>query len=162
MKIEFKESFAELSSSTRVNSQIKSRQSEIDSNPSKLDSCDTKIEGDKQYWFIVNSDNLFVTKPNGFNVMYLVVKQGRRKPTVVGYISFSVSNSGTNYKTDTVLVLTTHRGKGYSKVMDKYIIEKTDLKYGTDLTFTKDGFLKMRANKKILPWESFINNFLNW
>lgn len=164
-RIKFTESWSEIDPDVveSMSQTIKHEQSLINSNPNYLDEYDTKIDGNSQFWFITDlTKNPTVKKgykdfninPGSTNSMALVVKVGDESPKVVGCIDFYTWK--TSYETDTILILPKYRGKGYSKVMDEYIIEKTGLKYSTNLTLTKDGFLKMRANKRILPWESFI------
>lgn len=163
VNIEFVESWSDLEAwkVTEVKNDLAYYQRLIDSDPQFLDSFDTRKEGDRQYWFIIKPSNEFNIKPWSMNKLVLVAKLGEENPDAVSRISFRVTDRG-SYATDTTFVLPKHRGKGFSTIMDKYIIEKTGLKYSTNLELTKPGFLKMRANKKILPWESFINNFLNW
>lgn len=168
VKIELSEDWCEIDpiAVRSMSKTIKHQQSLINSNPNYLDDYDTKIDGNSQFWFITDlTKNPTIKKgykdfninPGSTNTMALVVKVGDESPKVVGCIDFYTRK--TSYQTDTILILPKYRGKGYSKVMDEYIIEKTGLKYSTNLTLTKDGFFKMRANKKILPWESFVNLF---
>jgi hypothetical protein len=168
VKIELSEDWCEIDpiAVRSMSKTIKHQQSLINSNPNYLDDYDTKIDGNSQFWFITDlTKNPTIKKgykdfninPGSTNTMALVVKVGDESPKVVGCIDFYTRR--TSYQTDTILILPKYRGKGYSKVMDEYIIEKTGLKYSTNLTLTKDGFFKMRANKKILPWESFVNLF---
>jgi hypothetical protein len=156
--IKFVESWRKISRNKEsyIKSEILYWQRKIDSDITILDSLPTKIEGDTQCWFIINSTREdFDLNIHSMNQLLLVVKKGRIVNKVVGYIDFR--SQETKYWTETTFVLPQYRKRGFSKFMDLFIQERTGLNYATDLDFTKQGFLKMIGNKKILKYESFIS-----